>query len=495
MMAVVNSDPVPPRVRRPEVPPALETICLKALAKEPGRRYPSADDLADDLDRFLAGGNIAARPEGWARRWTRKLRRRPWVGALTLAVLLLAVGGAYLAVLGNRQKLAEAEAALAEGRELLRGREYTPALRRLTRGLDLARGRWGGDDLARALEREILQARRLLAAEELRRVADSLRFLVDPETLSVRQLQTLDAQCRRLWEARHGILRVFRGGDRDLEQRTRTDLLDLVCLWADLRFRVQGHAANQNAQQAFEVLAEAEKLLGRSPALEHQRRLLTFSPGRVGEPLAEEHAREEPAPANAWDAYLLGRSWLRAGRPDLAEPLLEQAAALQPQGFWPNFHWGVCAQRLKRYPEADKALSICIALAPKLPQGYYNRALVHAAAGHVSRALRDYDRAMTVDPVFAPAALNRGLLLAHLGRYREAEIDLRRALRTGADAATVHYNLAVLQLAQNNRRAALDAVNSALAQDPTNPKARQLLHLLQRGRESPRGKSATAKTH
>jgi serine/threonine-protein kinase len=486
MMEVVNSDPIPPHVRRPEVPSALETICLKALAKEPSRRYPSADALADDLDRFLAGGAIAARPEGWARWWARKLRRRPWVGALALAVLLLAVGGAILAALGNRQKLAEAEAALAEGRELLGSREYTPALRRLTRGLELARGRWGGDDLARALESEILQTRRLLAAEELRRVADSLRFLVDPETLSVRQVKNLDAQCRRLWEARQGILRVFRAGDRDLEQRTRTDLLDLVCLWADLKVRLRGPAAGQNGQQAFKILAEAENLFGRSLALEHQHRLLSWAPGRTGEPLPEKHGRREPAPANAWDYYFLGRSWFRAGRPDLAEPLLEQAAALQPQGFWPNFYWGVCAQRLKRYPEADKALSICIALAPQLPQGYYNRALVHVAAGHVRRALRDYERALSVEPAFAPAALNRGLLLARLRRYGEAEADLRRALRNGADAATVHYNLAVLQLAQDNRPAALDAVNSALEQDPTNRKARQLLHLLQRGRETPK---------
>jgi tetratricopeptide (TPR) repeat protein len=174
--------------------------------------------------------------------------------------------------------------------------------------------------------------------------------------------------------------------------------------------------------------------------------------------------------------------------------LLEQAAALEPQGFWPHFYLGVCAQRRKRYSEADKALSICIALAPQLPQGYYNRALVQAAAGQVSQALRDYDRALKVDPAFAPAALNRGLLLARLGRYKEAEADLRRALRHAADAATVHYNLAILRLAQNNRPAALDAVNSALAQDPTNPKARQLLHLLQKGRESPKARSATART-
>ncbi|HEX4613269.1 MAG TPA: protein kinase [Urbifossiella sp.] len=52
---VIAAAPLPPAAHNPAVPPAVEAICLRCLEKAPDRRYPRAADLADDLDRFLAG--------------------------------------------------------------------------------------------------------------------------------------------------------------------------------------------------------------------------------------------------------------------------------------------------------------------------------------------------------------------------------------------------------------------------------------------------------
>jgi serine/threonine protein kinase len=57
---VIHDEPAPPARLRPDVPPDLETICLKCLEKEPGRRYAGAGGLADDLGRFVEGKPVAA---------------------------------------------------------------------------------------------------------------------------------------------------------------------------------------------------------------------------------------------------------------------------------------------------------------------------------------------------------------------------------------------------------------------------------------------------
>ena len=90
---VIESEPTPPRRLNDAIPPDLETICLKAVAKEPHRRYPTAQAMADDLRRWLSGEPILARPAGTIERLWRWCRREPVVASLTATlILVLALG-------------------------------------------------------------------------------------------------------------------------------------------------------------------------------------------------------------------------------------------------------------------------------------------------------------------------------------------------------------------------------------------------------------------
>ncbi len=93
---VKNEEPVAPRRFRPSTDPDLETICLKCLEKDPARRYGSAADLADELERWLRGEPILARPLSLVFRATKWVRRRPAVAAsIALSVaLVLSIAGA-----------------------------------------------------------------------------------------------------------------------------------------------------------------------------------------------------------------------------------------------------------------------------------------------------------------------------------------------------------------------------------------------------------------
>jgi hypothetical protein len=96
LMRVTMEEPAPPRRLRPETPRDLEVICLKCLRKEPGKRYATAGELADDLRRFLDGKPIQARPHSALERVGRWARRRKELvylvgGAVLAAALSLAV--------------------------------------------------------------------------------------------------------------------------------------------------------------------------------------------------------------------------------------------------------------------------------------------------------------------------------------------------------------------------------------------------------------------
>jgi WD40 repeat protein len=122
LLLVRSTEPTAPRALRRGVPRDLETICLKCLQKEPHRRYPSAQELAEDLRRFREGRPIVARPAGVGERVLKWARRRPAAalagGLLILVVVLGSLGGAAAwlwrqteaALAGEKEARTEAEA-------------------------------------------------------------------------------------------------------------------------------------------------------------------------------------------------------------------------------------------------------------------------------------------------------------------------------------------------------------------------------------------------
>jgi tetratricopeptide (TPR) repeat protein len=196
---VLADEPVPVRRLQSNVPRDLETICLRCLEKEPGKRYASAAALAEDLRRFQAGEPIAARPAGPLERALKWVRRRPAVAAawgLLVVVLTLGAGGGLYwqqqrrAALHRRLQadrdiagiLEQARNLLAEGWEAHDIAKLGQARAEADRAVDIARR--GGASPQTQQESADFQAEaaaRLHQANKDRRLLDALLDVAAPK--------------------------------------------------------------------------------------------------------------------------------------------------------------------------------------------------------------------------------------------------------------------------------------------------------------------------
>jgi WD40 repeat protein/predicted Ser/Thr protein kinase len=122
---LANREPDPPSDLRPEVPPDLDAVCLKALATAPADRYPTCQEFADDLRRWLEGEPVRARHAGAGERLVRWCRREPRLALAAVAVALCLLAIALVSTVSARREasarraaeLLEAEAIQAKARE------------------------------------------------------------------------------------------------------------------------------------------------------------------------------------------------------------------------------------------------------------------------------------------------------------------------------------------------------------------------------------------
>ncbi|HEV3260446.1 MAG TPA: serine/threonine-protein kinase [Gemmataceae bacterium] len=212
---VVHGEPPAPRALNPAVPRDLETICLKALAKDPAERFQTAAALADELHRWLADEPLTIRrptARERLRRWARRNRLAARVAAASAAILV--VSSTVLSAIALHQSNRAREA--AHEREILeiqaQAAHQRETLEAKTRAQVQVRA------LLRAAQQRLAiptQGRRIEAQATLRKITEPRKLLV-AGTLRDR----LDLDTRSVYAATLGV--------PDLEVVKRRDLLPYV---------------------------------------------------------------------------------------------------------------------------------------------------------------------------------------------------------------------------------------------------------------------------
>ncbi len=197
LLQVVEREPQRPGAINPGLDRDLETICLKCLEKEPGRRYGSAEALAEDLERWLRGEPILVRPSGVGERALKWARRHPAVAAayalLLVATLLGTVGGAvtwlWLRAEESRRQAEIARGLAEEARQEAEGERRQAEVAR--QDADTAR-----EDAAQARDRLADAHARLQTETDLRQTADAKVIRVTQMARYISNLQL----AQREWE-------------------------------------------------------------------------------------------------------------------------------------------------------------------------------------------------------------------------------------------------------------------------------------------------------
>jgi WD40 repeat protein/serine/threonine protein kinase len=166
LLQVANNDPLAPHLLTPGLPHDLETICLKCLEKEPSARYQTAQDLADELSRFLRDEPIEARPISPLEKAWRWRQRKPVLASsfflIVILLLILIIGSPLVVYRINQARKAETKQRLLaeENRERADQNLYDS-------DMSLAQHAWDEGDLGRTVS--LLEAHRPQVGEKDRK--------------------------------------------------------------------------------------------------------------------------------------------------------------------------------------------------------------------------------------------------------------------------------------------------------------------------------------
>ncbi len=460
---VIHQEPVPPSRLNGRVPRDLETICLKCLHKEPGRRYASAAALADDLRRFGEGRPIQARPVGRGERLWRWGRRNPTAAALlatALALVGLASGGGVWLLQQRAERRVEVARLDADLRNEIRTAVVQAAslrkgfhFREARELLEQARQRQepaGPNDLRRQVDQGLAD---LDLAEHLDKARIHWATLVEHEFKPTGS--------EALYESAFAAAGLGREGDD-----------------------VKGMAARvRDSAASAEIIAALDDWASITPDLQRRAWLLAVAREADQNPARNRVRQPELWRDRAWLTQLaqtlnlaelgphLATALCRVARESGADPvpLMTAAQARFPQDFWLNLDLGWALLNAHREEEALGYYRAALALRPQTNVAHHNIGAALSALRRRDEAEVHFREALRLDPESAAGHHGLAWTLRHMGKLDEAIDEYGQALRIAPSSSVIHNNLGDALLAKGRLDEAIKQFQESIRLDPMSP--------------------------
>jgi serine/threonine protein kinase/tetratricopeptide (TPR) repeat protein len=474
LVQVQEQEPERPGRLRPGLPRDLEAVCLKCLEKEPRKRYPSAADLAADLERFRNGQPTVARPVGPARRLWRWCRRRPVTAALSAALVLALLGG-FAGVAWQWQRAEHQARQTARERDATRQKEELAQanLRRALQAVDRMLTKVAEERLARVpqmqqLRADLLEEAMKLLAEILQDnpTDPAVRLEAGRAYLRVGDLRLLlgqPAAAEDVYRRALELVEALAAGHPDSLDSQKTLLICWVKLGNALALNNKLEDAGRASEQMHVVLQALPPEAETDPDVRHARAAFTGNQGfRL---LLANHFHEAEPPCRQ-ALELLER--LAAQFPDQAKYRSDLASAYNTLA--------VILKKTGRLPDAQQAYQQALTLQTRLVAGdpadgelrarlgttHRNLAILLGELRRPAEALAAFDQAQAVYDKLARDFPNFPFYRSELGEIAEGK-------------ALVLVQLGQGEKAQSLLEAAVEEQKLALKPNPQYPMYRQRL--------------------
>lgn len=449
LQQVIEKEPTHPRQICSRIPRELENICLKALAKDKASRYRTAEELAQDLDRFLNKKQVLACAPGFSyklQRWFRKNRMIACVAGVFGVFLICSVILLYGKIRAKEYEIEQARLKTQEAEEKAREAE-----RKVKEAEKKARQNRGSTNTS-GNTKQTANTRSTVDNREALRYNDMALKHIQEGNLP----QALEA-CKKAIEiypefaAAHTNLGVAYYQQQNnakaidawqkalsLEPNNADTLQNLAVIYASegkvaeaemLLSKAVAIAPNRDevhyvlavvykAQgRATQAIAALHKALALNPNHVEARKALQELAGRQQTPPEDTSGQlskattsfdaNENKPKNSPDSVQAknhderGTQYMQEGKLESAIEEFRQAISQDPNSASAYNHLGVTYYRINKFPEASAALEQALRLSPQDPHVYQNLGAAYASQNRLQEAMQTLKKGIEIDPNLA----------------------------------------------------------------------------------------------
>ena len=415
LYSVLHTEAIPLRKINPKIPVELETMCMKALEKQPEKRYQSVKEFKHDLELFLNGEPITARPVGVLVRGWKKIRKHKLVASLLVTIIaLLAISIIWYNEISKTVILAPADQYKRKAQKLFNEGRFSEAEKYLSKAIKLnpqdfdaylnraniyrsiRNFKQGIADIEKAIAIRPHNTLPYKAGADIYRLSNNLpdceRYLTKALTLAPQDFQSY---------RNRGIVRLTRGNCNGAQQ----DFDRAIAIAPD---KAQNYKERANFYSTQRKLDRAEKDYSKAIELE----------------------------ANDADAYI-GRSYVR--------------------------------RHLGNFLGALQDINKFIEISSNKLVGYKSRLELYLAYRKSAEAKLDLLKILELDPNDVKAYMAKAQLEYMDKNFSLAEQNLKKALELKPDSFEIYCMLGDLHCALQYYKKALDDYQKALALNPNLP--------------------------